>query len=217
MQVALFVLPWKLRRLLLNRIPGYSIDPTARIGFSIVVPYRTLRLGPGAKIGHLNLMRGMDAVRLGENAVIAHLNWIYAIPMHFRHLSHEKERRAELVLEDGAGVTRRHLIDCSNTVSLGRNALIAGYGTQVLTHAIDLGEGKQGSRPVLIGESSMVGTRAVILGGSVLPGFSALGAGSVLRSVYERQHRIYSGVPATDVAPVDPSSEFFRRSSAYVD
>ncbi len=36
----------------------------------------------GARIGHLNLERGMDSIELGEGAVVSHLNWLYGILGH---------------------------------------------------------------------------------------------------------------------------------------
>ncbi len=210
-QLLLLLLPWRARRWLLCRLLGYDIHPTATIGLSIIAPSKRLVMRGGARIGHLNLARGMDSIELGEGASISHLNWIYGIPSHASYLQHEAGRRSELVLEEGAGITRRHLVDCSNTVRVGRYALIAGYSTQILTHAIDLHEGRQGTRRVVIGEASMVGTRCLVLGGAVLPAFSALGAGSTLRSAFEETHRIYSGVPAKAVADVPRDAKFFKR------
>lgn len=215
-QAMLLFVPWAVRRRALNRLFGYRIHPTATIGLSIVAPYVTLEMGPGARIGHLNLMRGMDTITLGRAATIAHLNWVYGIPGHYSHLQHEAGRRSELVLEHGAGVTRRHLIDCSNTVRIESMALVAGYGTQILTHAIDLTQSQQGTKPVTIGRAAMVGTRSVILGGAKLPPFSALGAGSTLRNAYEDPYTVYSGVPARPAGKLPEDAAFFTRADGYV-
>jgi len=211
LQALLLPLPWSIRRRALVSLLGYDISPKARIGLSLVCPEH-LTMKAGATIGHLNLMRGMEAICLDEGAIISHLNWIYGIPA----AQLGGTRRSELHLHEGAGITRRHLIDCSEHVTIGRFALVAGYGTQILTHAIDLREGKQGARPVVIGEYSLVGTRSVVLGGAVLPAFSALGAGSTLRDAPEATHQIYSGVPAKAAASVDPAAAFFARTTARV-
>lgn len=212
-QLLLALLPWRPRRWLLCRLLCYDIHPTATIGLSIIAPHKRLVMRRGARIGHLNLARGMDSIELGVEARIGHLNWIYGIPSYSPHLKHESGRRSELVLEEGASITRRHTIDCSNTVRVAPKALIAGYSTQIITHAIDLRQSRQSTRPVKIGEASMVGTRCVLLGGAVLPAFSALGAGSTLRSAFEETHRIYSGVPAMAVADLPRDAKFFRERS----
>jgi len=111
-QLTLIGLPWTLRRRLLNKLFGYAISKEARIGLSIVIPFERLAMGPGARIGHLNLIRGMDAVILDPSSAIGHLNWIYGIPTYFHHLAHEPDRVAQLVLEEGAVITCRHMVDC---------------------------------------------------------------------------------------------------------
>jgi acetyltransferase-like isoleucine patch superfamily enzyme len=190
---------------------GFDIHPTASIGLSLVAPFRTLRMGPYARIGHLNVARGMDTIVLGPEANVGHLNWIYAEPSGSEHLRHETDRRTELVLEEGAGLTSRHLVDCSAPVTLGRYCLVAGYHTQMVTHGIDMGENRQRTRPITVGEYSMVGTRCVLIGGASLPPRSALGAASMLRQPFEQQGTLYSGVPAVARGTLDRESKFFAR------
>ena len=47
--VFLLILPWRLRRIALIKIFGYQIHPTARIGFSLILPVR-LEMDAGARI-----------------------------------------------------------------------------------------------------------------------------------------------------------------------
>ena len=61
-QFLLLLLPWEARRWLLCRLLGYDIHETATIGLSIIVPYKRLVMRSGARIGHLNLARGMDSI-----------------------------------------------------------------------------------------------------------------------------------------------------------
>ncbi len=208
-QLVILPLPWGLRRRLLNRVFGYRIDQSARIGLSIVAP-RHLTMGPRSTIGHLNVIRGMEAITLDEQSIISHLNWIYGIPTDMMG----GDRRSELYLGEGAGITRRHLIDCSDRVVLEPFSLIAGYNTQVLTHAIDLAQGRQTTKPITIGRYGMVGSRSILLGGARLPAYSALGAGSTLRESFESTHTIYSGVPAKPAGGIREDAEFFHRSAA---
>lgn len=210
-QAALLPLPWRLRRRLLEALLGYEIHPSARIGLSIVIPYKRLVMGEASHIGHANLVRGMNDVVIGPRASIGHLNWIYAIPADCADLAHEPERRPELILEKGAEITTRHMIDCSSTVQLGVGALVAGHRSQIITHGIDLRRNRQSTKPIAIGKCSMTGTSSTLLGGSSLPDYSVLGAGSMLRSAFSDTHSLYSGVPAKRVSQLEEDAEFFLR------
>jgi carbonic anhydrase/acetyltransferase-like protein (isoleucine patch superfamily) len=205
----LFALPWRWRRRVLELVFHYEIDPTARIGFSIVLAGE-VRLAPGARIGHLTLCRGLDRVVLAEHAGIGHLNWIYAISPDLGYFG-EASRSAELILERAANITRRHIIDCSDQVQLGAFALVAGYRSQILTHSVSLNRGRQTVRPILIEDFSFVGTGCILLGGSRLPHHSALVAGSTLRHSYTVPYRVYGGVLATEVGTLAEDAYFFHR------
>jgi acetyltransferase-like isoleucine patch superfamily enzyme len=194
-QAALLVLPWALRRRLLARCFGYRIHPTARIGLSIVLVGQ-LEMGPESHIRSLTVIRAVDRVVMGPGALIGSCNWIFAIPAGSPVLAHEADRRTELLIGTFGGVTSRHLIDCSNTVQIGDYSALVGYGTQVITHQIDVRHARQSTQPVSIGCFCMVGTRSILLGGAVLPDRSMLGAGSTLRTAFAEPQQLYSGVPA---------------------
>jgi acetyltransferase-like isoleucine patch superfamily enzyme len=212
-QLLLLALPWIVRRPLLEWIFGYEIHPSARIGFSIIAPYARLELAEGARIGHLNVARGMDTISLGKGAIIGRLNWIYAIPGHFDELAHETDRVSELVLGEEAAIASRHIVDCSCSVNIREFATIGGHRSQILTHAADLRESRVVTLPIEVGAYSLVGSGAILLGGSRLPAFSALGAGSTLRDDFSQTHTIYSGVPAVPSARIDESNAWFHRKT----
>jgi serine acetyltransferase len=211
LQLLLMALPWGLRRRALNRIFGFRIHPDARIGISIVAPAH-LEMNADATIGHLNLIRGMDLVRMARGAGISHLNWVTGASSSARHFAGQSGRRSELIFEEGGGITRRHFVDCSDRIVIGRYSMVAGYGVQLLTHSVEMETNHQGTKPIRIGAFCLVGTRAIMLGGAVLPDYSALGAGSVLRNAYETTHRVYSGVPAKEAAEIPADSAYFQGS-----
>ncbi len=160
-QIGLMLLPWSVRRRLLEAIFGFDISPSARIGFSIVAP-RSLRLGDGAIVGHLNVIRGMDLVDLGEGAEISHLNWVFGLAS-AELIS--PDGPSALIMDEGAGITRRHLIDCSAPVRLGKFCLVAGYGSQIVTHAVVLSDDHQGAKAIVFGDHAFIGSRSIVLGG----------------------------------------------------
>lgn len=215
-QLLIVWLPWPVRRRLLRLLFAYQIDSSAHIGFSLIAS-RRLKLGAGARIGHLTICRHAEEVSLGKNARIGVLNWIYAVPPNDpTHLTEEADRFAALILDDEAVLTASHIVDCSSTVRLGPYSLVAGHGTQLITHGIDVHENRQQSRPIHIGEYSMVGTGCIILGGATLPSRSVLGAGSVLRTAESEPERLYAGAPAVAVRDLDGGRGFFVRSNGIV-
>lgn len=205
------ILPWFLRRRLLNRVFAYDIDATARIGLSLVAP-RFLRMGPGSRIGSATFIGAIARVELGAQARIGNLNWISGISAGSqKHFGDQPERSPALILGAHAAITGRHFIDCCDTVTVGEYTTIAGTGSQVLTHAIDIREARQRAAPVSVGRYCFVGTGCILLKGSALPDYSVLAAGSVLGKRHTEPYSIYSGVPATPVRSIDQDAAYFHR------
>jgi acetyltransferase-like isoleucine patch superfamily enzyme len=217
LQVLLFALPWPLRRICLRAVFGYEIAPDARIGFS-VVNARKLVMQTGSRIGSLTYIKGLTEVRLEEAAVLGNLNWVTGLPEgHATFFAADVNRRPALILGRHSAITHRHLIDCTDTVEIGEFATFAGWGSQVLTHSIDLRQNRQSASPVRVGAYCFVGTRAVILKGTSLPAKSILAAGSVLTSTPLEELRIYSGVPATPHRTVNTDYAYFGREEGKVE
>lgn len=211
------LLPWELRRRFLASQFGYSIHPTARIGFAWIMP-RRLVMEEHARIGHFNFCRNIDLLHFGPRAVMAQLNWITGYPSGHgnRHFAHQPERRPELIVERHAGISSRHFIDCTASVRIGAFSTIAGYRSQIITHSIDLAANRQSSEPIEIGEYCFVGTEAVLLGGSALPHHSVLAAKSLLNKKWENPYHLYAGVPARPLKQLDEKMEYFHRQEGFV-
>ena len=210
------LLPWTLRRSLLEKQFGYSIHPSSRIGFAWIFP-RRLVMEAGARIGHLSVCKNIDLLHLGEHAIVGQLNWITGFPSgQSRHFAHQPDRRPQLIVERHAGISSRHLIDCTASVRIGAFATIGGFRSQLLTHSIDFNAGRQTAEPIDIGDYSFTGTNSVMLGGSVLPHHSVLGAQSLLNKKWDEAYRLYAGVPARPVKELSPELEYFRRTEGFV-
>lgn len=210
------LLPWSLRRSLLQKQFGYSIHPSSRIGFAWVFP-KKLVMEERSRIGHLTFCKNIDLFHLGAHAVVGQLNWITGFPSGpNRHFAHQPERRPELIVERHAGISSRHLIDCTARVRIGAFATIGGFRAQLLTHTIDFAANRQTAEPIDIGEYSFTGTNSVMLGGSVLPHHSVLGAQSLLNKKWDEPYRLYAGVPAKPVKELSPDLEYFRRTEGFV-
>lgn len=216
-RVCVVLLPWVLRRVVLRSVYGYRIHPTARIGLSWIFP-RQLEMGAEARIGHLNVALRLDRMVLGEHALIHRSNWITGVPSgDERHFRHRPDRDPALVLGAHAAITKSHHVDCCDRVEIGAFATIGGYGSQFLTHAIDLERNRQDAAPIVIGEYCFVGTDVVVLGGGRLPPRSVLGAKALLNKAHTEPGWLYAGVPAVAVRRVADDAGYFRRETGFVE
>ncbi|MFN3683211.1 MAG: acyltransferase [Fimbriimonadaceae bacterium] len=211
------VLPWPMRRWVLCTVLGARIDRTARIGFSILLAKRVV-LGPHARVGHLTFCAaGVEELVLGASARLGNLNWITGFPLGAgRHFSHLQDRLPALRIGDHAAVTHRHYIDCTATVEIGPFTTFAGIRSTILTHSIDLERNRQHAEPIRIGQRCFIGTQCVLLGGSVVPDRSVVGAMSLVNKAYIEEGWLYGGVPARPIKRLPDEWAYFSRQEGFV-
>jgi glycosyltransferase involved in cell wall biosynthesis/acetyltransferase-like isoleucine patch superfamily enzyme len=179
-QAAIMPLPWRLRRKLLNAILGYDIADTARIGLSLVEA-REVILEGGASIRHFTVVKSLSRLRLGEQAIIGNSNWISAHPLeNASSFADAAGRDPSLEIQRHAALTNKHLVDCTDKITIGPFSTFGGWGSQILTHSIDIATNRQTCAPVTIGSYCFVGTRSVLLKSASLADGCVLSAGSVL-------------------------------------
>ena len=174
-------------------------------------------MGPKARIGHLTRVKGLQELSIGEGASLGNLNWVTAVSSdHPVHFAADVDRNPSLIIERHAAITHRHLIDCTDRVVVGEYSTVAGWRSQILTHAIDVRLSRQSAESVSIGRYCFVGTGVVILKGASLPDYSILSAGSVLAASMPDSYMLYSGVPAVAAKPLDRASGYFQRTMGFV-
>lgn len=210
------LLPWNARRSLLEKQFGYQLHPTSRIGLAWVFPER-LVMEEHTSVGDLTVCKNISLLHLRAHATIGRGNWITGFPLGpSRHFAEETDRRPELIVGEHAAITHRHLIDCTNSVTIGSYTTFAGFRSQILTHSIDLARNRQASAPVRVGERCFVGTNCVLLAGSALPDFCVLGAKSLLNKAQTETHTLYGGVPARPLEKIPADLAYFTRSEGFV-
>src|SRR5258708_4817916 len=156
LKIFIVLLPWPLRRRMLIRFFGYTIHPTARIGFSWIFP-DFLILEEGATIDHFTVAIHLQRISLGRRAWIGRGNWITGFPKNNpKHFSHRLDRSPSLLMGAASSITNNHPIDCTDLIEVGEFATIAGYASQLLTHSINLDENRQDCAPISIGRYCFV-------------------------------------------------------------
>jgi acetyltransferase-like isoleucine patch superfamily enzyme len=212
----LVLLPWNLRRRLLERCYGYEIDSSARIGLAWIYPKR-LRMGRQTRIDHFSVAIHLDSIELGDYSTIGRNNWITGYPSDSsKHFSHQTDRQPRLIIGEHSAITKRHYLDCTNEIRVGRFTTIAGHQSELLTHSIDIVAGRQDSKPIDVGDYCFVGTRCIILGGARLPSQSVLAAGAVLTKAFDQPYSLYGGVPARHLKELPKDAEYFHRPTGFV-
>lgn len=212
-----FLLPWRLRRLALQKWFKYQIHPSANIGWSWIFPDKLI-MAENSKIGHFNVALHLESIEIGINSTISRGNWItgFTTGSNSRHFAHQTNRQAKLKMGENSAITKNHHIDCTNVIEIGSFATIAGYNSQFLTHSINVFENRQDSAPIIIGDYTFVGTNVVILGGAVLPQRSVLAAKSLLNKQFSEEWTTYGGVPAKPINTIPQTAKYFTRTVGYV-
>lgn len=211
-------LPFPLRRILLQVLVGFQINPTARIGFSLLLS-RTVVLGDHALIGSLTLVRRLEELRLCEYSRLGSMNWISGgQPVESAFFGHRRKRYPSLILERHSGISGHHRIDATDSVKLGAYSTIAGNSTQIWTHSIELEGAFQDCKPVEIGCYCFIGTRSILLPGTRIPDYCVIGAGSVVTadSLVE-PYVFYGGVPARPIRPMSRDAKYFLRTRGLIE
>lgn len=198
MLLVLWMLPASRAKNRLLTAAGHIIASQAIARSNLVWKVRSFEMAPHSRVHRWNVIKGMKAVRLGEHATIGKNNIISSNAAYEGLITGGR-------LEIGAHgyVTSRHSLDCSGSLEVGAFSALAGFGSQVLTHSIDLARNAQTAYPISIGERSFVGARCLLLGGSYLPPRSVLAAGSVLTDMVRTEQGLWAGVPARFKATVD--------------
>jgi acetyltransferase-like isoleucine patch superfamily enzyme len=196
---------------------GYKLAKTSFIGYSIINS-NYLEMGENSRIGNFNIIKGLDKVVLENNAVIGNMNQISAYPSNEKvYFQKNPKRFPELILGKHTHITNRHIIDCSDMISVGDFTIIAGYRSQLLTHEIDFIDSKQSTSPITIGHYCFIATDCTILKGAKLPDYSILGAKSLLKDSYEIPKYLYGGIPAKPLKLLDINKiQYFQRLDGVV-
>ena len=203
------VLPWPMRRFVYRTVLGWELHPDSHIGPSLVLADK-VEMSEGARIGRFNIISPIGLLRLGPYANLGNGNRVLGAQKTPKY-SGEPDRLSQLIIQEHASITRNHVLDCSNSITIGRFTVFAGYHSQILTHSPDFTRSHQTTRPVLIGEYCFVGTGCIILFGTTLPDRCILGAGSMLSGEHQKTHSLYSGNPAKPVKDLPQELHYFHR------
>ncbi len=215
-QITLFIFPWSIRRIILNKIFNFQISKSASIKYSIILAKRLI-MKDDSIINSFTFCNNIDLLELEQNSRIGTFNYITGFSTSSnKHFSHVKDRACKLKIGKHSAITTRHYLDCTGCIMIGEFSTFAGLKSQILTHSIDINNNRQDAKIVVIGDYCFVGTNCVILPGAVLPDFSVLGASSMLNKEYAEKWMLYGGNPAKPIKNLSNKCEYFNRIKGFV-
>lgn len=214
LNVVLAFMPWGLKRVFMKKFLGYKLHKNSYIGFS-VVNAKNLSMADNAKIGHLNIVRNMSILKMKYSSTIGNLNWISGEA--FDQIEEKKDKKNSfLKIGSNSAITNRHYLDCSGGLSIGEFTIFAGVKSTLLTHSIDIEKSVQKLNSIKIGDYCFISSNCIFIGGSSLPSYSVVGAGSVIRNQFDKTYFLYSGNPAQPIKNISKNSNYFSREKGHV-
>lgn len=175
------------------------IEDDVRIGhLNVIIGVQKLTMGDHVRIGHLNIIRGGEEVRLGRYSEIMRMNEINSIP----EPDAVNPVEPRFTLGAGSIVTTGHKIDFTDRIDIGRRTIIGGRNSSLWTH------NRQRTRPINIGEFAYVGSEIRMAPGSSIPSRCIVGIGSVITSKIDAEEWLIGGVPAKPLKELSSEDRF---------
>jgi len=209
------LLPGAIKRPLYRHVFGFDIARDAHIGVSLL-DVDHLRLGPGARIGHGNILTRTRHVSLGEHAEIGHLNVLrggnaidlaqHATVMRFNVLNSIPDNDASgpvdarLTIGAGSVIVSGHRLDFTDRIEIGKNVIIAGRNSSLWTH------NRQATRPIRIADFCYLGSEVRLAPGAEMGTLSILGMGGVLAG-NAPPRTVVGGAPAKTIRAITAADE----------
>lgn len=212
--MALTPMPQVVKRVALGWLIGAHIDRSATIGLSII-DSDALEMGPGSRVGHFSVFRGLRRATIEAGAEVGNFNWITAAPV-FQSQATSTSEHGCFTLGRESGVNGRHYIDCSGGVVIGEFTTIAGVRSTILSHQIDLAKGIQTARATRIGDRCFVSSNVCVVAGSYIPNRSAVAMGAVVVGDLQPEGSLFGGVPARVIRSGIDTGAWFNRRKGFV-
>jgi acetyltransferase-like isoleucine patch superfamily enzyme len=176
-----------------------QIEDDVRIGhLNVIIGVQKLTMGDHVRIGQLNIIRGGEEVRLGRYSEIMRMNEINSIP----EPDAVNPVEPRFLLGAGSIITAGHKIDFTDRVDIGRRTIIGGRNSSLWTH------NRQRTRPITIGEFAYVGSEIRMAPGSSIPSRCIVGIGSVITSEIDAEEWLIAGVPAKPIKELGSEDRF---------
>jgi len=195
---------------LLNILPRVTVHRTATISPCLLFRLHEISIAEGAGIGALTVIRDLDRLQLEAHAIIGKMNYVSAMrpaPI---------GEGVGLWLGPESAVTNRHYLDCSGGITVGGWTTIAGSGSSLVTHQIDIQRNEQTRRGIRIGRYCLISSDVRIAPGAVIGDRVFVAMGAVVAGRLDQQSQLYAGVPARPIKALSVDAVYWTRRSGVV-
>ena len=226
-------MPQRIKHGLYTKLLGWEIDPTAKIGvsllharhvriadgvsinhFNVFKVAGTFEMGSHSMIGVFNLFHGCELIRFGHHAAMGHGNRISGPPLSKQVFLTCPDRNPSFELGAYSLVIAFHRIECADKVTIGEFTVIGGGNSSILTHGIDVAENVMRVGTVEIGDFCYLGTRVLVQMDSCIPNRSVIAPCAVVHGELIGYEQLYGGVPARPIKSMAGSKYFDRTPDA---
>lgn len=176
------------------------IGKNVKIGFSLIFADK-IQLADNSCIGHLNFIKCKQMLMGGGN--IGHLNFIkgdFTIEMEMNSRIGNQNKisslgnsyhNVKLLLKKYASINTRHLLDMTDSISIGEGTTLAGADSQIWTHGFYFSNTSlkkaRIDAPVKIGNHCYIGARYTILSNVTVANGITVGANCcVSKSLFQQ-------------------------------
>lgn len=209
--ILIAILPPRLHRVAGRLLLGWQVDSSCYVGHSVIAAKKVV-MAPGSAIGSLNMIKGLEELNLAAGASIGFFNWISGPSLESGAYPNSPKRRPALLMDEGATILQRHIVDCSDTVRFGKFAALGGYRSTILSHNVNLVTNRLLTTPVTLHDHCVVMSHCVIAAGVSIAERSVVSAGSVINTPLTRPGAFYRGNPAVVVRDLPENLKFTKRT-----
>ncbi len=149
----------------------------AKIGHFNLVNCVSFVMKEGSWLRSMNRISLVNNVEMGAECEISKRNVIMGLNIEdFKH-----KNDCNFYFGEKSLLTNHHRIDCTASVRIGSNVVIAGSDTQVWTHGFDF-DRKMIIKPIVIDNDIYIGSRCTIVGGVHICSNVIIGASTTVSS-----------------------------------
>jgi len=148
---------------------------SAKIGLLNRIEVNNFSMKNGSIIDKLNKFLFLNNVTIEENCIFVSRNLIGGTRA---GISPFKDNET-FFIGSGSAVLRDNIIDVSESVTIGRNVVFGGFGTQIWTHGFSQSRVKI-QAPVVINDNVFIGSSSIILPSVSICSNVTIGSGSVI-------------------------------------
>ena len=141
----------------------------------------SLTMNEGSWIDRMNKVSFVNELNMDAKSKIGRQNCIIGYYVD----DYEGKGNCNFALGETSLLTHQHRIDCTSSIRIGNNVVVAGNGTQMWTHGFDYNRNMI-VKPITIDNNIYIGSRSIICQGVTIVSDVTIGAGTcVSKSIIE--------------------------------